>query len=718
MFKNNKSKSTDIVDEMINSKDLEEITNLLSTETEELTKKLKTLEKYSHQLKIVGDMMPDGFVIVNHLGKIEVANKSFREMFKIEKSQCIDQTPNILSLFDSKTGDKIDIKELFNIPPERSYKKEFIAQRNDQSYFDCQITFSVFERNEQFGFIFIFEDITQRVKNTKILNSQNIVLKKRVDILNASSAIANLFLNCYINDIKSNVKEALEILAGVVSCDKAEIILGEINNEGIVTFTINERISKKGYDIVLPDIGYINDLKLEDKHPKIHNLFKNKKSTIIDRKTASKEELNFLDSNIERTLMVPLFRNQLVWGWLKFDQSKDEKGWTAEELSSINIAAAVISSSLENERLNNKIYKHRAEIKYRKDRYDQIVDSVQEGMIMTNSSNNGIIVFVNDYVANVLECDIEELIGLNYKEFIHSEYLEQVTRTEERLLKEEKSERINHKIKVVSKKGNVISVNVSCGGAILRDDGSKDIIYTWTYDENTVPEYDNNQRYKTTFDKASIGYYIIDPNNNLLIEANDSLANILGYDSKNDLIGMHITQFLKNPNYIKNEIPYILNGSQSEIMIQQEFIAKDGSTVLANLLMVSDSKDSVLIGEVKHDEDKEHKLLAYIVHEDNKTGYIMTNISLDLIYANKKFKDLLSLDYFKSNKINLRNLAKKEDINKYLHDYVRKLNENPYYIILNSPKGASVPVYISFRPIRGSDNKKITHLLFSVKTSL
>lgn len=88
-------------------------------------------------------------------------------------------------------------------------------------------------------------------------------------------------------------------------------------------------------------------------------------------------------------------------------------------------------------------------------RYKDIIDNVSD--LIYTTDRNGFITFVNPAASNLIEYSKEEIIGRNFREFVHEEFRERILEFYRHILKE-KEPIIYHEFPVISKSGKEIWV--------------------------------------------------------------------------------------------------------------------------------------------------------------------------------------------------------------------------------------------------------------------
>ncbi|MHA1768712.1 MAG: PAS domain S-box protein [Candidatus Thorarchaeota archaeon] len=153
--------------------------------------------------------------------------------------------------------------------------------------------------------------------------------------------------------------------------------------------------------------------------------------------------------------------------------------------------------------------------------------------------------YVNDKMCDILGRRRSELLGHDFREFLHEESIELVA---DRYRRRQKGEDVPslYDIKVVRKDGTPRDIMMSVGVIKSRDGRLRTVaqLLDITEEKNRAMALEESERrYRSLVETMDSGL-CVDDENGISVLANDALRRMLGYDSVEELVGIPITKLL------------------------------------------------------------------------------------------------------------------------------------------------------------------------------
>jgi PAS domain S-box-containing protein len=283
-------------------------------------------------------------------------------------------------------------------------------------------------------------------------------------------------------------------------------------------------------------------------------------------------------------------------------------------------------------------------------KYRELIENATEIIYLTDA--DGHIIFGNDAAKKISGYTINDTKSRNYYDFIHPEYKSKIKRAYyKQFIKKEQTSYLEFPI--ITKDGKTIwwaqsaslimEHNKFKGFQII----ARDITKTKLVELALV---ESEMKYKNIFDFANIGIYQSELGGKLKI-ANQTFANILGYDSVEEILKQNIREIYYNEEErtkLINKHSPIGSGFASEVRWKKE----DGSTIWIQLSShaIKDQMGNIKyfegfvtdITDRKKAEDK-LQLLAEAVRGSGE-GISITDLDNKLIFVNESFLNIFGYE--------------------------------------------------------------------------
>ena len=132
----------------------------------------------------------------------------------------------------------------------------------------------------------------------------------------------------------------------------------------------------------------------------------------------------FVEQNIKSMLLLPIFLQEQLFGFVGFDDCKTERSWKMEEVSFLKSLTQNLANAFEKREALEKVKKREEELRQSEKKFRALV---QEGSDLIGILDiDGYYSFVSENYKSILGFDPCELVGRNAFRFIHCEDWERV----------------------------------------------------------------------------------------------------------------------------------------------------------------------------------------------------------------------------------------------------------------------------------------------------
>lgn len=258
---------------------------------------------------------------------------------------------------------------------------------------------------------------------------------------------------------------------------------------------------------------------------------------------------------------------------------------------------------------------------------------------------NGIIQYANPVLLQVSGYKLSELIGIKFTEFVPSHELDKVYSI---LTKKEKDENTPTKYESIAKLRNrkFVDVEFSVVHVIFDKKPALQVVLR-DITKRKIAE----KKYQNIVDFAPIGFYQSSRNGDFLL-ANNEMANILGFEHKEELISRNISEFYYSIEERERLIAKYDTHEKSEVKnLEIKFKKKDGSPIW--ILMTSKAIKDEGLDTISYDgfiidisERKRKENVQTLLLNLSKNSF--TNISLKeyLKLIHNELKQIMQADNF------------------------------------------------------------------------
>lgn len=237
--------------------------------------------------------------------------------------------------------------------------------------------------NEQLkGYITINSDITQRVNNEQIIQHQKSLYQLLTDI-------STFFLN---NDLAFSIRQMLDKTGKFSEVDRAYVyLLNEEKNHWDCIYEWRSENAEK-----IKSNFYQSGIKVDDSLWMYEQIAKNKIINFENTDSIGDEAGDFKNicqaDNTTSVLLIPIIRNETIYGFMGFDSVLKVKKWKQEDISMLQICAEILISAMMRNEAEKLVQQSLSVNK-------AIVDSTSEGILLTDLNDN--ILYYNQNFKNM-----------------------------------------------------------------------------------------------------------------------------------------------------------------------------------------------------------------------------------------------------------------------------------------------------------------------------
>ncbi|MCB1009114.1 MAG: PAS domain S-box protein [Acidobacteria bacterium] len=151
-------------------------------------------------------------------------------------------------------------------------------------------------------------------------------------------------------------------------------------------------------------------------------------------------------------LVVPLFAGETFWGFLGFEDRRDQRLWSAEEIGALRAAAALFAAAWQRHRFES-------ELKESEEKYRELVENATDAVWSIDLE--GRFLSVNHALASLLGYSQEEIVGSPWERFIVEEDQRELVRRAIREKIVEGRARTFYETRLRTRSGDFVDVEVS-----------------------------------------------------------------------------------------------------------------------------------------------------------------------------------------------------------------------------------------------------------------
>jgi len=267
------------------------------------------------------------------------------------------------------------------------------------------------------------------------------------------------------------------------------------------------------------------------------------------------------------------------------------------------------------------------------EKYRTLVESAAEGMFM---SLEGLFMYANQTIADMLEYSKNDLLNMKTEEIFFG--LEESTENNHILdLLEGRAVPERFETQLKTKSGSLCDVTLSATQISLGGKpGFMAIVSDITNRKKAEDELGaSEEKFRTMANNINVGFFRMTTGSNpKFIEANPALVELLGYDSRESLLAVPVTQFYLNQEEYKDLTPKASgSGLRREVV---KFRRKDGSTFNASIWGVRSNGED---GKAQYFDGIMEDITDIIVREE-ESKKLLSEMQTTLMFFNQLLENL------------------------------------------------------------------------------
>ena len=236
-----------------------------------------------------------------------------------------------------------------SLQEQKSLIIRYRIRKKDNSYLWLEtIIKPIVDHNEVIKLICTSRNITgQRIAQEK--------LKKKDQLLYAVSQATHLLLSN--TDLNQAIASGIEILGTKTLVDRVYVFKNKFEEETGKWFTsIIQEWNADGLESRLNKPGMVN-LSFETIEPIVRPLIERRPFVSYRWKETDKRLMSIFErQQVEATLSIPIYVNDLFWGFVGFDEFTKEKEWTDGEFSILQSFASSLSAAIQRKKIEDELF--------------------------------------------------------------------------------------------------------------------------------------------------------------------------------------------------------------------------------------------------------------------------------------------------------------------------------------------------------------------------
>lgn len=374
----------------------------------------KELSIINHQHRNFFRENPDGLFRLNLEGNFLQINEGLAKLAEKEVEDLIERS---FLPFCTTHHQEIVLDHFKNAAEGKtaSFEADFISAKGRQ-YILKVLLMPMFQNNKVVEIHGIAKDITGVRQTEKAM-----VQKSR--FLDVSTAFMSSLLENEINN--ETMHQAFGIIAQTVEADRM-YYFGANMDDATGEILISQKV-EWSKDRVKPqtDNPKIQNIPISNIKEITTPLTNNLPYTAVleDLAPGAMKDI-FLDQNIKSMLLLPIFFEEQLYGFVGFDDCTNSRTWNEEEISFLKSLTQNLTNAFEK----------RAALEKAKNREEELIQSEQKFRVLVQEGSdliaiidlNGYYSFVSENHKNIIGFDSSELVGKNAYHFIHPDDIERV----------------------------------------------------------------------------------------------------------------------------------------------------------------------------------------------------------------------------------------------------------------------------------------------------
>ncbi|HUT62722.1 MAG TPA: PAS domain S-box protein [Anaerolineae bacterium] len=393
----------------------------------DITERKKFEERLNQQIVAIEASM-DGIAILDRNKRFLYLNKAHARIYGYESpDELIGKIWRVLH--NKEETERIENEIVPEFLEKGQWRGEALGKKKDGTTFHQEFSLTAIKEG---GMICIVRDITERKKAEKAIDYR-LKLEKLI------AAISTHFIRIIPEKIDSGISYALQKIGEFSCTDRGYVFL--FKNDNTLVDNTHEWCAAG----IEPQIDNLKNLPVEtvpwwmnklNRFESIHI------PSVIDLPPEAGSEKEILQmQNTQSLIVVPLIKNNSLFGFMGFDSVRTKKTWKEEDITLLNMVGEILVNALERKRAEEELKNYSQKLEElveertkelnralydteeARDRIDGILKSIGEGIIVTDVYNRVILmnraaedlldVHLCDIINRPIECAIDDMILLD-----------------------------------------------------------------------------------------------------------------------------------------------------------------------------------------------------------------------------------------------------------------------------------------------------------------
>lgn len=375
---------------------IQDVTNIRAAQLALRTSESRFRSLFEHSI--------DGILLTQPGGAVKSANPAICEMLGYSKEEILEQKRrDIFDFTDPQFSRILETRE-----ESGRFKGELALIHKSGRKIACEVSSVLFRDSEGRAYhSTIIRDITRQ----KEAEQQ---LKKRETVLSAIAEATNrLILD---EKLDNSINYSIELIGKIVGADRAYIFENHADEQGI--HYTSQRYEWCAENIIPQDGKKSSqDVPFTDFMPVISSLRENQHFTVfVDSYENETLKKRWQSQQIVSILMLPIFMQGNLWGFVGFDECHYEREWQNWEVDILKAFGSSLAGAIERTKAEHKLSETNARLGIALNDLNKILDYSQD--VICSFDDNGDFLQVSAASERIWGYKPREVIGRNFKEFI------------------------------------------------------------------------------------------------------------------------------------------------------------------------------------------------------------------------------------------------------------------------------------------------------------
>lgn len=591
---------------------------------------------------------PDGIYSMDLEGNFTNANEGLATLLGVPINELLNKS--LLPFCAPYGQDKVkSCLQVVTRGEANSLEAEFISASGKEIVLEISLI-PMMSEEKVVGVYGIAKDLTDTRRTEKI------ILEKR-KFLKANASFISFLLENELED--SALTEAFGIIGETVEVDRMYYFTAN-SHEKTKEVYISQKVEWTSKNAV-PQIDNpdLQDMSVQRLEEIMGPLTQNEPFTAtLSGLTEGDLKEIFVDQDIKSMLLLPIFFQNTLYGFIGFDDCIQERNWREEEIIFLQSLTRNLTNALERRNAESAV-KHQQEQVLRSEQKFKAL--VQEGTDVINILNaQGKAVFTSETAITILGYTPNEIAAANIFEFIHPEDRDRIHSLFHEL--QQKKQVKTRPYRFLHKDGEWRWMETT--GTNLLDDPAVQGIVTNTNDVTALKGQareieEINERYRMAARATSDLMYDWDFENDEVIRFHSSLNKLYGYSSEeiaekdfwrknihpDDYRGdlQKLQKALSDPheNFVKKEYRFKRADGTYAIIVDKGYIMRNSEGKAVR--MVGASSDISKLTEKKAELKMANKRFKWAMKASNEMIWDW-NITTDEVSRNESYKNIYGYD--------------------------------------------------------------------------